>query len=110
MLGRFFNFKLIVPPSLGVRGLRLTFTTQKFSLDVLLRCTHKSRKTISQDVKIAFQEVKNNYRIRGTTPEIEQAARKLRNNLTSDPASAQDALGSASRDTSRSSFVGSTTK
>ncbi|NET17144.1 MAG: endonuclease domain-containing protein [Okeania sp. SIO1H6] len=26
--------------------------------------------------------MKNNYRIRGTTPEIEQAARKLRNNLT----------------------------
>ncbi len=26
--------------------------------------------------------MKNNYRIRGTTPEIEQAARKLRKNLT----------------------------
>ena len=26
--------------------------------------------------------MKNNYRIRGTTPETEQAARKLRNNLT----------------------------
>jgi very-short-patch-repair endonuclease len=26
--------------------------------------------------------MKHNHRIRGTTPEIEQAARKLRNNLT----------------------------
>ena len=33
-------------------------------------------------IKKAVQDVKNNHRIRGTTPEIEQAARKLRKNLT----------------------------
>ena len=36
--------------------------------------------------------MKNNYRIRGTTPEIEQAARKLRKNLTPAEARLWEAL------------------
>ena len=70
----------------GVTGAGVTgagdLGTSKSEVDSTAAVYTQVKVNYLKDVNRTFQEVKNNYRIRGTTPEIEQAARKLRNNLT----------------------------